>query len=301
MRVLLLSFLLLLTGFGDARADGWRLTRFDQLPADAEVHAVTISAPLSQGVSYDEITDWQALVRALRAKDGPGTHIRRRLPEGAEADIVNERAEMGRINDSEGLEPDTVSLLARARLSRVLNAALETTTFYDRDVFAGVELSKRAKELVALGHKRTVYQNELLNRELLAATFPKCVAPAPLDYHITRVKVKPGKPVVLVLSCSVQCRWEVTVEKGATVAGVVLFGNAAQELAGVDAPVVYDAKQLRDGREVETVGSHATKREGKCYELMCAAVRNMTGRDFTDFQGHSKGTKEPFVVTPSAK
>ncbi len=227
MRTPLFAALLVLAGAEQACADEPRWPKFDNLPADAEVHAVTISEPLFSGVEADEITDWQGLVKALRSKDGPGAHICKRLPEGSEK-VVNEQAEMGKLE--EGIDLRIVPGLARLRLSNALTQAMWVKSFYDKDVFAGVELPKRAKELIELGDKRTVYQNELLNRELLAAAFPGCIAPTPADFHITRVTVnagapKVGKPVVLVLSCSYQCRWEVKVEKEATIAGVVLFGS----------------------------------------------------------------------------
>ncbi len=67
----------------------------------------------------------------------------------------------------------------------------------------------------------------------------------------------------------------------------------------MDAPVIYAAKMRPDGKSL--FGIHANKREGKSYENMAEAVKAMTGRDFTDFQCSYKGTKVPFVVTPTAK
>lgn len=298
MRAPLCAALLALVAAGHTRAAEPKWATFADLPVDAEVHAVTISEPFFRGVSPEEISDWQGLVKALRAKGGPGAHVRKLLPEDAEEQVVNEQAEMGKLD---GVDPIGVPPAARLALSRLLDEATRTGSFYDEKALAGVELSKAAKELVALGGKRTVYQNELLNREVLAAAFGACVAPTPADFHTARVTVKPGKPVVLVLSCGCQCRWEVNVEKGATVAGVVLFGSGAQELTGTDAPVIYASKMLPNGKPSPAPAASARKQTGREYEQLAAGVKAMTGRDFTTFQGQYKAGDQPFVVKPGAK
>jgi hypothetical protein len=121
--------------------------------------------------------------------------------------------------------------------------------FDDAKAFADVKLPKAVKELVELGDKRTLFQTQRLNRELLDVLFPDCIAATPRDFQTTSVTVRAGKPVVLVLTSYQQCRWSVTVERGAKVAAVFLFGNSAQELEGTEAPVDYGAWELPNGKE----------------------------------------------------
>jgi hypothetical protein len=189
------------------------------------------------------------------------------------------------------------------RLSVDLSQAIQDKVFYDKDVFAKVELTKSLKELVALGDKRTVFQTERMNREILSLLFSDFLAETPTDYHTVHVTVKAGKPVVLVFSAYHQTRWNVTVEKGATVAGVVLFGNFAQELTGTDAPVSYRAGILPNGKRGPTAGFSASKEEKDepSYRRMKAEVKEITGKEFTSFQGKYQSSVEPFVVRPGAK
>ncbi|AWM36629.1 hypothetical protein C1280_06055 [Gemmata obscuriglobus] len=105
---------------------------------------------------------------------------------------------------------------------------------------------------------------------------------------------------MLMLASAYQCRWEVTVEKGAVLAGVALLGGGAQELTGTDATVVYVAGYVPSGEQLHNRASYSSTQKGKSYELMVADMKNITGRDFTRFQGHSKAPKEPIVVTPGA-
>jgi hypothetical protein len=273
-----------------------KLPRLEKLPADAEVHAVTISRPLHYGVKAEEITDYRGLVQALRAKDGLGAHIRKMLP--AADRFLTDQAEMGL-----GVAGDARNARVAERevtwfLARDLGQALERKVLYDKEAFAKVELPKAVKELVALGDKRTTFQTQRLNRELLALAFPKHIPPTPDDFQTAHVTVKPGKPVVLVLSSSRQCHWKVNVEKGVTLEGVILCGGGAQEVTGVDAPVIYRATTLPNGKRspVGIGGFH--KQEGIDYERVAKAVKEMTGRGFTTVQTASEPTLVPFVVPP---
>lgn len=154
-------------------ADGTLLHRFESLPADAEVHVVSTSEPRFCGIEEDEITDWRELIKQLRADSGPGAYIRKRLRKDAD-EVLNEDAEKGMID---GVDPTAVPRRVRMALSKALGRAMWFKSFHDETAFAGVDLPKSVKELIALGDRRTIYQNELLNRELLAAAFPTCIGP----------------------------------------------------------------------------------------------------------------------------
>jgi hypothetical protein len=260
---------------------------------------VAVSEPHFRGVSDEEITDWQGLVKALRSKDGPRAHIRKLLPKSSD-EVLTEEVEMGKLGDE--VRPILVKAKVTWRLMVDLSRAIRDKVFYDKDVFAKVELTKSLKELVELGDKRTVFQTERMNREILSLLFSDFLAETPTDYHTVHVTVKPGKPVVLVFSSYWQCRWNVKVEKGATVAGVVLFGNYAQELTGTDAPVVYRAGRLPNGKRGPTSGFNAYKEtDDPSYKRIKEEVKEITGKEFTTFQGLYQAGPAPFVVTPGAK
>ena len=301
MRAVILTVLLALAGMTTVciGADPER-PKFDNLPADAEVHVVAVSEAHAAGISRKEITDVQGLVKALRAKDGPGAHIRKLLSKDAD-ELLTDAVEMGRF----GKDANPVIGKARVaqRLSNILEGAIQERVFYDKDAFAKVELTKGLKEFVALGDKRTVFQTERMNRELLSLVFADFLAETPVDYHTVHVAVQPGKPVVLVTSASTQTRWVVKVEKGATVAGVIQFGNTAQELVGTDAPVIYRAGILPNGKKGPVQGFNAYKQDDKepSYKRIKGEVKEYTGKDFTSFQGQYQSGKEPFVVKPGAK
>lgn len=273
------------------------LPTLDGLPSDVEVHAVATYEPEFSGLSHKEITDWQGLVKVLRTKDNPAARIRKLLPKLAD-EALTEDVEMGRVGDLKNLA--TLRAVVEHRLSVTIGQAMQKEVFYDADAFAKVELPKSVKELVALGDKRTTFQTQRMNRDLLALACPKCVAPTPDDFQTVRVTVKPGKPVVLVTSSYSQCRWVVTVEKGAKVVGVVQIGNFAQDVTGTDAPVVYAAGRLPNGKKGPTSGFSAhEENDGIDFNRVKATVKQITGKEFTTFQGKYQSGKDPFVVTPS--
>lgn len=273
------------------------LPKLEGLPADAEVHALAIYEPQFSGLSEDEITDWQELVKTLRGKDGPAAYIRQLLRKSAD-EVLTEDVEKGKVAN-----PDRLPLLkkkVRLRLSNAISDGIERKLFYDERAFAKTELPKPVKELLAKGDKRTTFETQLLNRELLSLACPKCIAPTPADFQTVRVTVKPGKPVALVTSSYSQCRWVVTVEKGAKVVGVVQFGNFAQEVTGVDAPTVNAAGILSNGQRGITSGFNSYDEKDKDgMKRLKDAAKEVTGRDFNSFQGKYQSEKEPFVVTPS--
>lgn len=240
MRAVHLSLLTLAFACTSASADD---NPFAKVPKDAEVHVVTIREPFYKCVTKSEILDWQKLATNLCADSPLARHLRK----CGSGDIGENLAdELQQLNL--GLqERKAAETILRARLSAETYLMISRPKFYDAKAFADVKLPKAVKELVELGDKRTLFQTKRLNRELLDVLFPDCIAATPRDFQTTSATVKAGKPVVLVLCSYQQCRWSVTVEKGATVAAVFLFGNSAQELEGTEAPVYYGAWELPNG------------------------------------------------------
>jgi hypothetical protein len=272
-----------------------KLPTFEKLPDDVEVHAVTIAQPLHSGLSREEITDYRGLVKALRAKEGLGAHIRKLLPSAEK--VLTAEAEMGLgvagdAPDARAAEREVTWLLARD-----LGQTLRMKALYDREVFAKVELPKSVKELIDLGDKRTTFQTESLNRDLLALAFPKHIPPTPDGFQTASVTVKPGKPTVLVLMSSRQCQWKVNLEKGAKVVGVILCGGA-QDVTGVDAPVLNRATTLSNGKRSPVGVGTAHEQQGLDYERVSKAVKEMTGRDFATFHAVKEPTLVPIPVPP---
>ncbi len=298
MRTFLFVALLVFASLNTSRAADPARIVFDKLPVDAEVHYVAVYEPLFSGVSPKEITDGQGLVKALRVKDGPAAHIRKLLPEDAGA-VLTDEVEMGRVGDD--TRPSFVKAKVAHRLSGAFSTAIREKMFYDKEAFAKVELTKSLKGLVALGDKRTVFQTERMNRELLSLVFPNGLSETPTDFHTVHITVKPGKPVVLALSANIQTRWQVTIEKGGNVVGVALFGNYAKEVVGTEAPVSYAAGILPNGKRAPQAGFNVYKEDAPEFKRRKAELLEMTGKDFTSFQGQYQSGKEPFVVTPGAK
>lgn len=152
-----------------------------------------------------------------------------------------------------------------------------------------------------LGDKRTTFQTQRMNRDLLHVLFPECISPTPRDFQTARVTVKAGKPVVLVLTSYQQCQWVVEVEKGATVAGVFLFGYHAQAVKGTDAPVYYGALQSPDGKQSGHTNLTFSSEDANEYKQVKQIVKDKTGCDVTSFQKATEAKAEPFVVKPGAK
>jgi hypothetical protein len=177
---------------------------------------------------------------------------------------------------------------------------------YEAEAFKGVKLDKELKRLLALGDERTILQTIRMNRALLAAAFPKVVRPMPEDYHVARVVVKAGKPVILALASHEHCEWRVEVEKGADVVGVILGGGEPQEVSGIKCPVVYRVWTWPDGtsrssrydpQSISTCWDWLDK----SYTQFQSGVKGVAGKSLSTFQGKNTAPKEGFAVKPSAK
>ena len=207
----------------------------------------------SLGSSRPKVFDWVKLVDALRSGKGPGP------PDAGliwkpRRDLIDDDNLVAKLADGgKGFDVSKLKFAVWVGLGEIL----DRPDFYDETAFKGVALSKERKELLAA--KRTPAQTIWMNRALLSTAFPDTIAPPPpaADYHVTRVKVKAGQDVVLVLSSYDPCRWVVEVEKGGRVAGIVLSGHHPQEVVGVEVPVIYRAFYGPDGKETKK-GSGST-------------------------------------------
>lgn len=294
MRVLLLLLVGVLQGASHSSAGD---APFDKVPKDAEVHVVAVRAPHLQGVSEKEILDWHELALQLTADTQHAIQVRKCCSLRIGKDVADELQKMNAgLRSREGAQAGLT-----ARFAMDLSFGISKPNFYDTTAFAGVKLPKAVQELVELGDKRTTFQTQRMNRDLLHVLFPKCIAPTPRDFQTARVTVKAGKPVVLVLTSYQQCQWVVEVEKGATVSGVFLFGSHAQAVKGTDAPVYYGALLSPDGKLSGHTHLNFFSEKAPEYESAKQFVKDKTGCDVASFQKATEAKAEPFVVKPVAK
>jgi hypothetical protein len=86
---------------------------------------------------------------------------------------------------------------------------------------------------------------------------------------------------------------------------VVLAGNGAQEIAGVDVPVVYRAYYAQDGFTLahpnDYFGAYQ-KKDIDRYERFLKGVKATTGKELTSFIGElcPGPLSEPYTVRPVA-
>ncbi len=268
--------------------------------ARAEVHGVGISQPNAHGFGHKDVTNWPGFVGLLRKGEGPAGRIWQLLPKKRQEALLDD-ALVSQLGPREspvaavrGLKGDTAYEL-REMIGR--------PDFYTEKAFKDVPLDKKLQALVALGEKRTRLQTLRLNRGLLASAFPGHIAPLPDDYHAVRIRVKAGKPVILVLTASVACEWRVEVEEGGEVVGVILGGGNSQEVTGLRSPVVDRASSGPDGkRRTGDVIWSCNDRDDKSFAQLEGGVKKLTDKSFTEFQGwRNELPKEGFVVKPSAK
>jgi hypothetical protein len=261
----------------------------------AEVHGVGVYGPEHSRLGH--VKDWPLLAEILRTKRGPAGRVwellsdesRKRLSD--DALVLNLRAE------DRGQNPIRGSVAAELRKIQ------DNPDFYTAAAFKDVPLTKDLKDLIALGKKRTAYQTALLNYALLDKALPGCIPELPDNFRTIKVDVLAGSDVVLVLSSYERCRWKVSLREGARVTGVVLCGYHAVEVVGVDAPTVYRAYYEPDGVTVFRGGTkylfgHDEKQEE--FKELLAGVKEITGKEFTKFQGEARPGpfSEPYTIRP---
>jgi hypothetical protein len=220
----------------------------------AEVHGVGLYRPAVSHVGKDDVTDWPKFAQALRSRKGPGGRIHELLDKESQGLLADDKV-VARLGDRLVAVPTEV-LSLKSFVVNQLTRILDRPDFYMEEAFKGVALSKELKDAIVLGEKRTPFQTAYMNRRLLDAAFPDVIAETPARFRTVRVEVVGGKDVVLVLSSSEMCRWEVKLHEGAKVTGVLLCGYYPQEVAGVsDVPIVYRTLFPSDGKPRKATSS----------------------------------------------
>jgi hypothetical protein len=310
----MLAFILPVTGYTATAAwsvpaplqspDAERAIR--QAAADAEIHAIGVNKPPSCGIEMDDVRDWKLLIDSLRTKKGAARRVYELLPE-REQKALQDEAIVGRIGAKE--EPKEVPKeLVRFKflLARALSTIVNNPEFYDESAFKDTPLERAQKDAIALGKKRSLVETLRLNRGLLAAALPGALVAPPDDFQTIRVKVKAGTAVILVLSSVEPCRWEVELDKGAKVSGVILLGYRPQEVRGVDVPVLnrvrYDAAGNIVNRDaVFYLSGREDDPEYRSFKPMEAVVEKLTGRGFTSTRGKNTSPAGGFIIIPGEK
>lgn len=284
---------------------------FHKLAERGEVHAIGLSRPAVEQFTAADVRDWLKLIASLRARQGPAARVYELLAKETQKRIDADGIldQIGAKEPPFGLEPASVGEL-RDSLSVWLNTIiLSRPDFYQEKSFKNTALTTSAKKLIALGKNRTYYQTACMNWELMHCAFPSAIPETNPRFLTIRANVKAGADVVLVLSCYNHCYWEVAVEPGAKISGVVLGGYHQQELklTGVSdqPPVLYRAYYNLDGevrRGKEFFYGYDRKQE-KTWKLFTEDVKKATGKELTTFQGGSMpGPKdEPYMIQPLKK
>jgi hypothetical protein len=266
---------------------------------NAEIHGIGIGQPVEQGFGWEDVKNWPRFVELLRKREGPAGRIWALLPKERQ-DVVSDDTVVSQLGGRDPLPAPVRGL--RSDTAHEISKMLKRPDFYEEKAFKDVPLDKSLNDMLALGQKRTYIQTLRMNRELLATAFPNVVSPVPANYHIVRVLVKAGKPVVLVLTAYTACQWQVEVEEGGAVVGIVLGGGEAQEVASIKVPVVYRAgvDEYFKHRKGDVIWT-SRDRNDKSFIQLEDRVKKITGKTFADFQGKSETPKEGFVAKPSAK
>lgn len=272
---------------------------FRKAAETAEVHGVGVSEPAVSRIGREHLIDGAGLVVKLRDRKGSAGTLWETAPKQLR-DLSTDNRAVAELGDR---PRSGEAVLLREYLLRHLNDTLSRPDFYSEEAFKGIVLDKDVKTLLALGPKRTSLQNARLNWALLQSTFPGCLADAPSNLRTVRVRVEAGRDVVLILSSYWEASWHIEVQPGGRVVGVVLCGYHAQELMGIDAPVIYRAAHLPNGTPrtdgVPYLKAYDLKDEA--FPTFAYRVKELTGKELTRFQGMRRPTTEPIVVKPGAK
>lgn len=272
----------------------------------AEVHGVGVA--YARHYRFDGVTEYSSLLKQLRDKDKKAAvlWVWQNLSEDTQKKVLDDKY----FAQVEKTDPAGFGIELRGAVSGGLRTIIDNPDFYSEEVFSkSFLLTEEVKKLVALGKKRSVSETARLNWLLLEKTFPFSIPEMPKHFRTVRVQVVQGSDVILVLSSSGVCRWEVKLLEGAKVTGVILCGYQGQEIVGVDAPVVYRAYYASDNVTVVHPDDflRGYKPESREYKELVAGIKKITGKEFTSFATPSeKGgvfgpNDEPFTIRPKGK
>ncbi|VTR94830.1 unnamed protein product [Gemmata massiliana] len=274
------------------------LKRIDKAAKTAEIHGVGISRPNKISFGETDVTDWPQFVQLLQDNKGPASRVMQFLAKDRRELVENKNVAV----QIAAKKPTPEFRGLTSDISHDIYKMMARPDLFSENDLKDVSLTKDLKDAIALGEKRTHIQTLCLNRSLLAAAFPNQVAPIPAHYYLTTVRVKAGKPVILVLTSYESCRWLIEVEEGGEVAAVILGGGAPQEVDGTNAPVLY-----RSGvdpyykRRVDGVIGPSWEIKSKSYTQLETGVTAILGKSFTDFQGQRTPPQGGFTVKPNTK
>jgi hypothetical protein len=259
----------------------------------APIHAIGVSTPKIHSVFADDLADAQKLAEGLRKSNGPGHRFHQFLSDDVKLKLQDDKLVAGLNNQR--MSQDATTL--RLGMLHDLTKMLVQPGVYTEKAFEGVELGKEAQALIALGEKRTIHQTARLNRYLFAVGLPDGLKPPPPGFLRVRVQVVGEGETILVLTCHTLCEWDVKVDKGAKVGGVILGGYAYQSVRGIDAPIVRRVRTASDGNRIERLDYlDCWKMKGDDYAKYAAAVKKIVGHELTSFHGEYSPKEEPIIV-----
>lgn len=275
-----------------------------ELPKDAEVHVIGVYQPAVTGFDLNEVIDWPTLATSLhdavkQKSGGPAQRVWDGLPE----DVRLILSDADRVKDLANRAPGpTTQIAKRKRFDRdaVANGfskLLNDDQLHAAKEFADLELSDKAKELIRKGKERSALDTRLLNRMLLRTAFPGDIRKEPADPSAVVVDVTSDKPVILVLTGHVSCRWEVRPGPEAKVVWVILSGYHHQAVEGIQSPVTLVGRKLPSGNYADSISAYEkTSPRSPPFEKR---VKELTGRGITSVQRASTYSGKPFTVPPS--
>lgn len=255
--------------------------------------------------SWFKDTDWERLSATLIAQGkkeatNPGKRVWDLLKADARAVVTNKemmkRLSMWATDDQGDTEPEIEMLRAGRRLADGLEEVLRRPDFYEEKSFTDITLDDEGKELLKRRKDLLLLESWVLNRRLFEASFPDAVKKSSFTLNKATVPVRvvaTKTPIILVLCSYESVLWEVRPDKGAKIEKIIVGGYHLQAIRGTDAPVTYRTYEPK----VNSTYFYAYKKDDENYGKMAAAVRNLTGKGITSFQGRSSYDKgSPFVV-----
>ncbi|AMV29952.1 hypothetical protein VT84_36505 [Gemmata sp. SH-PL17] len=281
----------------------------------AELHGIAVYEPTTVELRVRDVKDWAKLITTIR--DGKGeavARVREYTPEevlkrAAEDEIIERLTQpTGR-----GMPESLKTGILKNDFVRRFNEILDDRDFYDEKTFKDVALDDGSAYLAKLGKTRTMHQTARLHWGVMKALFPDSIPDIPADFRTIRVQVRDEKEVVLVLSCTTPCFWNVDVKPGSKVTGVILCGCRAQEIdlfenPVKDAPIVYRAAYATDGTRLpsECLDGYETSedptRKFKVRERFEAGVKELTEKsEFVSMRREYAPKSGAYTIPPKKK
>lgn len=272
-----------------------------RLAVGAEVHAVGINEPTNRGLTKADVCDWTTLLTRLSAKNPAAEWLQGKLGEIAEGYFKDPEVVRFLGNTADPKLPEIA--VGRNSILRDLEELLDRRDLHTEPAFRGLQLDKETKTLIAKGGDRSLLDTRRLNRLLLAAALPGGLNSPPDDTDTVRVRVKAGRPIILVLTAYYTCRWKVTLDGGAIVRACILSGGGWQQVEGLGCPVfTFTGCDKTGARHRKNCGFYAYEKDSQKYwEMELEVRRYLTGKTITHFTGLYRPDSNPIVVDPEQR